>query len=242
MSRTVSEIIPIAISGAWRRRYLIAIPIVVMPILGALAAFIAPKAYESRMTILVQEPGKLNPILNDLAIGADLKDRMPSLQALLTSKHVLIDVLKDLGQIGPGSDPKTTDLQVGNLAEALTSNLIGAELIELKIRGPRPEGLAKTLAAVGARFMERVVAPGRGSVDSSETFLHKQLDQERRTNSRRPSRTTPNSSAATRRSFRLSTRRTSRASLPCSRISSRSGSNLRPPTQLSTTCESGCRH
>lgn len=177
MSRTLSEIIPMAISGAWRRRYLIAIPIVVMPILGTLAALVTPKAYELRMTILVQDPSKLNPIMTDLAIGADLKDRMPSLQALLTSRHVLLDVLKDLGRIKPSTDAKSANVEVGNLSKALTSNLIGNELIELKLRGPQPNGLGKALGAIGSRFIERVVQPASGSVDSSETFLHKQLDQ-----------------------------------------------------------------
>ena len=46
MSRSISEILSIAIAGAWRRRYLIAIPILVMPVLGAIASRIAPKAYE----------------------------------------------------------------------------------------------------------------------------------------------------------------------------------------------------
>lgn len=175
MSRTLSELIPMAISGAWRRRHLIAIPIVVMPILGAVAAVIAPKAYESRMTILVQDPSKLNPLMTDLAIGANLKDRMPSLQALLNSKFVLVDVLKDLRQVGPSTDPRTMNALVGGLSKSLTSTLIGNELIELKIRAPHPDGLGKTLGAVGTRFIERIVQPGSGSVDSSETFLHEQL-------------------------------------------------------------------
>ena len=177
MSRLLGEVVGIAIGGAWRRRYLICIPILVMPVLGAVAGHFTPKAYEAHMTILVQEPDNLNPILHDLAIGADLKERMPSLQALLTSKHVLVDVLKDLGQLGPHPDAKAVNAQVGALGKALTSNLIGAEMIELKIRGREPQGLARTLAAVGARFMERVLAPGRGSVESSEAFLREQLDK-----------------------------------------------------------------
>ncbi len=180
MSRTLSEVIGLAVSGAWRRRRYIAIPILVLPVLAAVVGHFVPKAYESRMTILVQEPGKLNPILNDLAIDSNLKDRMPSLQALLTSKHVLVDVLKDLGQIGPTTDAKTADKRVAALGKSLTSNLIGSEIIELKIRDRDPQGLAKTLSVIGTHFIERVLEPGRGSVDSSETFLSKQLDTSQR--------------------------------------------------------------
>ena len=177
MSRSLHELIPMAISGAWRRRYLIVVPILVMPVLGALAGHFAPKAYEAHMTILVQEPGMLNPIMKDLAIGSNLKDRMPSLQALLTSKHVLLDVLKDLGQIKPGADPSVTNPQVAALGASLSSTLVGEELIELKIRGRSREGLARILNTVGARFMEHVVEPGRGSVDSSESFLREQVNK-----------------------------------------------------------------
>jgi uncharacterized protein involved in exopolysaccharide biosynthesis len=127
------------------------------------------------MTILVQEPDKLNPILTDLAIGSDLKDRMPALMALLKSKHVLVDVLKDLGQVKPDTDPHAEEVMVGNLSQALNANLVGAELIELKLRGRQAQGLAKTLDAIGVRFIDRVVSPGRGAVEGSEEFLHDQL-------------------------------------------------------------------
>ena len=177
MTRSISELRGLAISAVWRWRYLIAIPIVVMPILGAVASRLAAKAYESRMTILVQEPDRLNPILNDLAIGADIKDRMPALLALLKSKHVLVDVLRDLGQLTPQSDARDEDLKVGTLSAALNAQLIGSELIEIKLRGREAAGLSKTLGAVGSRFVERVVSPGRGAVESSETFLQSQLQE-----------------------------------------------------------------
>ena len=46
MSRSLSEIVSLTISGAWRRRHLIVIPILVMPVLGVVASRLAPKAYE----------------------------------------------------------------------------------------------------------------------------------------------------------------------------------------------------
>ena len=111
------------------------------------------------MTILVQEPDRLNPILNDIAIGADVKDRMPALLALLKSKHVLVDVLQDLGQITPQTDARTEDVRVGTLGAALNAQLTGSDLIELKIRGPHADGLSKTLYAVErALYRSRRVA------------------------------------------------------------------------------------
>jgi len=177
LSRSLPQIISLAVAAAWRRRYLICVPMFVMPVIGAGVSVIVPKAYESRLTILVQEPDRLNPVLTDLAIGANLKDRMPSLLVLLKSKHVLVDVLKDLGQIDQHTDARTTDVRVDTLSAALSAQLTGSELIELKIRGPRPDGLAKALDAVGVRFIDHVVAPGRSAVESSEQFLKNQLTE-----------------------------------------------------------------
>jgi uncharacterized protein involved in exopolysaccharide biosynthesis len=162
-------------AAGWRRRYLICVPIVLMPVLGGVAAKFAPKAFESRMAILVQEPGRLNPILSDISISPNVKDRMPALIALLKSEHVLVGVLQDLGQLTSQSNARQKDILVGQLAGALTVQLVGSDLVELKIRGPKAVGLAQTLEAVGHRFVDRLVSPERGAVENSESFLDREL-------------------------------------------------------------------
>ncbi len=57
MIRTVPQIAQMALGAAWRRRYLICIPSLVMPILAGVVHVVVPKSFEARMTILVQEPG-----------------------------------------------------------------------------------------------------------------------------------------------------------------------------------------
>jgi len=47
--------------SAWRRRYLIAIPIVIMPLLALGFGVLSPKKYMSYTTVLIQEAAKLNP-------------------------------------------------------------------------------------------------------------------------------------------------------------------------------------
>ena len=150
-----------------------------MPIFAGGVHMVAPKSYEARMTVLVQEPGRLNPFLNDLAIGPNVKDRMPALTALVKSEHILRAVLEDMGQLPSNADARTKELKVGELASALSVQLIGSELVEVKMRSPKPTGLAKTLDAVSRRFIERVVSPERGAVESSESFLGEQLAAKR---------------------------------------------------------------
>ena len=88
---TVSYRILIILAGGWRRRYAIAVPILVLPLIGLLIGVLSPKHYSSHTSMLIQETAKMNPFLEDLAVSAMLKDRIDALKTLLHSRHILGD-------------------------------------------------------------------------------------------------------------------------------------------------------
>lgn len=179
MIRTPFEVLALLLAAGWRRRYLICVPILVMPFLALAGGMIAPKRYEARTTLLVQEPAKLNPFLNDLAVGTNVKDRMPALSALLHSQHVLDKVLTDTGQITEATGPGERQQLIAILSAAISVKLTGSDLIEIKISGRRPSGLLQSLTAVTNRFIERLVSPEQGAIVASQNFLEIQLAQRR---------------------------------------------------------------
>ncbi|MFY8114574.1 MAG: Wzz/FepE/Etk N-terminal domain-containing protein, partial [Rhabdaerophilum sp.] len=179
MIRTPFEVLALLLAAGWRRRYLICVPIMVMPFLALAGGMIAPKRYEARTTLLVQEPAKLNPFLNDLAVGTNVKDRMPALSALLHSQHVLDKVLTDTGQITEATGPGERQQLIAILSAAISVKLTGSDLIEIKISGRRPSGLLQSLTAVTNRFIERLVSPEQGAIVASQNFLEIQLAQRR---------------------------------------------------------------
>jgi polysaccharide chain length determinant protein (PEP-CTERM system associated) len=160
---------------AWRRRYLLTVPVLVLAPLGLAAGFVAPKRYEARTTLLVQEPAKLNPFLNDLAISTNLKDRMPALKALLHSEHVLDKVLRDIGRIGEKTSPREREAMIATLSSAILARLVGNELVEIKVSGDSAEGLLRLLQAISVRFVERILSPEQSAVAGSQSFLEGQL-------------------------------------------------------------------
>jgi polysaccharide chain length determinant protein (PEP-CTERM system associated) len=168
------------VSAAWRRRFLILVPMLCLPPLALLASSLTPKVYESRMTILVQEPAKLNPFLNDLSIGPDLKNRMEGLKALLHSEHILENVLRDIGVIDENTDPKHKQSAINVLSSSINVQLIGNDLIELRLRDGQAEGLAKALNVVSNRFIERILSPERSAVSNSEDFLQQQISERKK--------------------------------------------------------------
>ncbi|MTI18895.1 chain-length determining protein [Rhodobacteraceae bacterium RKSG542] len=179
MSRSPMEFVMLVFDAAWRRRYMICIPLLVLPPIAYFAADYAPKKYEAHMTVLVQEPARLNPFLEDLAIGPNLKERMPALKALLHSEHVLGKVLEDVGDVTPSTSPRERELMVRSLSASISATLIGNDLVSLSIMGSNPNGLAAKLEAVGERFLEKLLSPERSAVDDSGNFLAQQLERQR---------------------------------------------------------------
>lgn len=179
MSRSPRTLLILALAAFWRRRTMFAVPLVVMPILGLVAALVMPKNYETRMTLLVQEPTTVNPIMRDLSIESNVKNRLPALQALLRSEHILGAVAADIGLIGPKATDRERERAVKALSGAVSMQLVGNELLELRMRSSKSAGLGRDLEAVSRRLIERLVAPELTAVSESEKFLKQQLDQKR---------------------------------------------------------------
>lgn len=171
----IVETIQVLLTAAWRRRYLIVLPTLLLPILGVAVGHFAARVYETKMTILIQEPGKLNPFLEDLAVKTNLKDRMAALTALLTSRHVMQSVAEDLGLINKTTSQPVADRIVADLGSSVSVQLIGQELVEMRYRASSPVGIDTVLTRIGDRFMERVAAPEDSSMRESVTFLDREL-------------------------------------------------------------------
>ncbi len=175
--KDIPSLILLVAEIAWRRRYLIVIPLLVFPVLAFIAGRMTPKTYEAQATILVQETAKLNPFLNDLAVGPNLKERMPALQTLVHSAHILEGVLIDTGHIKPDTQPSDKAWQISRLSAAITVQLMGNDLVAFRMRGDNGKGMADTLNALSKRFVDRLLAPERSSITDSQIFLQQELDE-----------------------------------------------------------------
>lgn len=164
--------------SAWRRRYLIAMPIVLIPVLALAVGLYAPKKYISHTTVLIQETSTLNPFLADLSVSSQLQERMAALTALLHSRHMLGAVAKDLGWIDQPSSAQTEN-EIRRLSDALSVQLIGTDMVRLNYTDDQPERMEQVLKVVSQHFLTSLLAPERSSMDASEGFLQTQLTLQR---------------------------------------------------------------
>lgn len=167
------------LSGAWRRRYVIALPIILLPILGLFVGIFSPKQYTSHTSMLVQETAKMNPFLEDLAVSSKLKERMAALQTLLHSRHILGAVAQERGYITDETTPAKHDEIIANLSSSLSVKLAGKDLIRIDLNAENPDGMKETLEAVSQHFTDQLLAPERSSMKDSSYFLSEQLQRRR---------------------------------------------------------------
>ena len=182
MNRSLYDIAQIVLSAGWRRRFLICVPFLLMIPISILASRFAPKSYEAKTILLLQETGKENPFLKDFAVGLNVKDRISALQVLLRSEHVLLNVLRDISGTDAKAleaDPQELAIRMSRLSSNISVELIGTDLLELKLKGDRPAGLGLVLEAISSRFLERLLAPERSTLGATRSFLQQQTELRR---------------------------------------------------------------
>jgi polysaccharide chain length determinant protein (PEP-CTERM system associated) len=163
------------IEGAWRRRYVIAVPMLILPLFGLLVGLLSPKQYTSHTSMLIQETAKMNPFLEDLAVSAMLKERIAALETLLHSRYILTGVARMRGLIDDQTSAKRQDEIIQQLSNALSMKMSGKDLIRIDYRSESPDGMKETLETVSNHFIEQLMAPERSSMRDSEKFLAEHL-------------------------------------------------------------------
>ncbi|HAS8423589.1 TPA: chain-length determining protein [Vibrio vulnificus] len=157
--------------AAWRRRYVIVTPIVILPIVGALIGMTATPIYRSHTSMLIQETAKMNPFLEDIAVSTMLKDRLSALSTLLKSRHVLYSVAKQEGLIDDNMTTAEQDRLFHQLAGKLNVQQLGKDFIQIELVANSPKGMASLLSAVSDQFIDQLLAPERSSIRDSSEFL-----------------------------------------------------------------------
>ena len=165
--------------AAWRQRYLILTPILIMPLVGGLIAMTRGKIFDTHTTILVQETSKLNPFLEDLSVSTNLKERMAALNTLMHSRHVLFSVAEELELIDEETSDNDKGRVIRNIASGLKLTQEGKDLVKISYRSGTPDNMKDILEVVSMHFIEQLLAPERSSIEQSEKFILQQLTSQK---------------------------------------------------------------
>jgi polysaccharide chain length determinant protein (PEP-CTERM system associated) len=166
-------------AGAWRRRYALVTPILLLPVIGFVAANLNAKQYTSHTSLLIQETANMNPFLQDFAVSAMLKERMATMETLLHSRHILAKVAEQKGLINQQSSAEKRDQVIQRLSNSLKVTMPSKDLIRIDYKSNKPQNMKEILESVSNQFIEQLLAPERSSMKDSTLFLEQQLEQRR---------------------------------------------------------------
>ncbi len=172
--RIVKNIFKIC-NSAWRYRYTIVLPTLIMPIVGFLVSFLAPSHYESHTTILLQDTTEMNPILEDFSVSTNLEERQQALKILLKSRTVLKSVIYDLGYVTEQSTNAEIDREISKISSSL-SVAFGGELIKISYNSKEKTDIKKILETVTKHLIQLILAPNKSWQNTSMNFLNSQVD------------------------------------------------------------------
>lgn len=158
-------------NAIWRQRYIIIVPIMIMPFVGLLVGKLAPTTYVSHTSMLIQETAKMNPFLEDIAVSTMLKERLNALSTLLKSRHVLTAVANEHQMLKPNMTAEQKEHVINQLAHSLTISQPGKDFLKISLSAQTPDNLKALLESISAHFVEQLLAPERSSIKDSSEFL-----------------------------------------------------------------------
>ncbi|MEH0741036.1 chain-length determining protein [Vibrio cholerae] len=167
------------LNGAWRQRYVIVVPILIMPFVGLAVSHLAPVKYTSHTSMLIQETAKMNPFLEDLAVSSMIKERLTALSTLLKSRHVLTAVATKHQLIDDNTSPQEAEFIINKLAESLSVTQPGKDFLQITFTASSPNGMKELLESISDQFIDQLLAPERSSIEDSANFLAMHIDKRR---------------------------------------------------------------
>lgn len=161
----------VLLSSAWYRRYIILLPIIILPLMGLAISKMTPRVYQAHTSMLIQETAKMNPFLEDLAVSTMLKDRINALRTLLKSRHVLMSVALEQGLINDQMSGSEKEQVISKLSSRLNISQLGKDFLKIHLTASNPEGMKEMLESISGHFIEQLLAPERSSIKDSSDFL-----------------------------------------------------------------------
>lgn len=164
-------------TAAWRRRYLILMPILLMPLAGILIGKTSPQQYVSHTSMLIQEPAKMNPFLEDISVSTRFVERINALRTLLKSRHVLHSVALEQGLVDSNMTGTESEKVIKKLSASLTVSQLGEEFVQISFKSSSKDGMKSLLESVSRHFVSQILAPEQSSIRDSAEFLAIHIDK-----------------------------------------------------------------
>lgn len=175
--KALREFTVLVLDVARRRALLFCVPVGIALLLGVIAVKLAPIKYEASSLILLQSANRAGNSNFGVPHSA-VTEQIAAVEAWLKSDQVLIGLLPELMD---GKTPQNAAEQYSMLTvlrKSLTLELIGSSVLEVRLEGRDPKGLAKRLEAIVSRLMEGLIGPEQDILNASQFVVLRSKEEE----------------------------------------------------------------
>ncbi len=154
-----------------RRNWLaLLLPVLISVPIAVLFVKLAPVKYVAKSVVLLQSANQGNPISGALPRQTAI-EQVAVLEAWLKSDHILDEMLPELRTGPPPTSPQAQVAERAQLFRALTLELVGNAVLEVRLEGSQAKGLGRKLEIIVTKLLEGVLNPDEGLLSAEQLIL-----------------------------------------------------------------------
>ncbi len=164
----------------FRRKWLLAIPLVIGLVGGIIAGAVLPKEYQSSSVVLIQEEKTINPLIKGLAVSTDVVSRMRTIKEQILGWNSLVQLVKRLNLDKDVKSQLEYEQLVMGLRDKIDVRMKGPNLIKISYASSEPVEAQKIVKTVNDIFIEENMKSENLESSVAISFIKDQIKVYRR--------------------------------------------------------------
>ena len=171
-----NELLPIVLQEGRRRALAMVLTFAVIAMLTLLVGlFLLPKNYAASTTILAQESGIIQPLLEGRAVATGVTDRAGMARQVVFSRKVMEDILSTGGWTQDGPSPVQRDRLIEQIQDRTTITSPRENLVQIAYRDSDAQRTFKVTERLGELFINETLAAKERESREAYEFIDNQV-------------------------------------------------------------------
>ena len=159
----------------FRRKWLFAIPFVIIICGAIIATFSMPRVYQARAIILVEEGKMLNPLLKNLAVSTTVSQKMGALREEILGWPHMVQLVEKLGLDKEARTPLEFEGLILKIRQNISLQMKGNNIVTISYQSEDPNSTQELVNTLCDILIARNIASQSQEADSAIYFIKQQL-------------------------------------------------------------------
>lgn len=159
-----------------RRKTALLLPAILVILISGLGAFLLPRQYESSTTILVQDNGVLNPLVDyRTAVALESDDKLGDFNEIILSTPTIESLMDSLGLKEYMKSPALKAMMVKRITKNIKTSKEGAHSFTISYFDTVPSQAQKAVRVLSELFIQTRLAVENSKNDFAVNFFQKKI-------------------------------------------------------------------